>query len=98
MDSLHFGKCPGSISSELEANPYDIPLNPDWFNRDPYIGLCTNSPHNWVGSHPLYQTTNQGPFFHGSSGLGPSKFRFVNPQPGGNLIPITGPLREHLEG
>ena len=31
--------------------------------RDPYIGLL-KSPYNWVGSHPLYNLNNQGPFFH----------------------------------
>ena len=42
-------------------NPYDIPLNPDWF-----LGILTvywlmkESPYNWVGFHPLYQTTNLG--------------------------------------
>ena len=46
-------------------NPVDIPLY--WLvNRDPYNGLL-KSPYNWVGFHPLYQTTNQG-FQHCSIG------------------------------
>ena len=28
-----------------------------------------NALYNWIGFHPLYQTTNQGPFFHCSNNM-----------------------------
>ena len=42
-------------------NPYDIPLY--WLvYRDPILAYYDPhiSPYNWVGCHPIYQTTNQG--------------------------------------
>ena len=35
-------------------------------NRDPHNGLLYIIPilYNWVGFHPLYNPTKQGPFFH----------------------------------
>ena len=48
------------------GNPYYFPLY--WLvNRDPYNGLWNNpyiSLYTWAGCHPLYNPTNQGPFFH----------------------------------
>ena len=37
-------------------------------NRDPYNGLL-KSLYNWVGFHPIYNPTNQGPFFRCSNGF-----------------------------
>ena len=47
--------------------PY-FPLNPGFFNSDPYIMVYQNNPHiiNWVRFNPLYIYTlnNLGPFLH----------------------------------
>ena len=56
---------PKKKTFEPRKNPSYFPLY--WLvNRDPYNGLL-QSLYNWVGFHPLYQTTNQG-FFHCSFG------------------------------
>lgn len=54
-------------ATKKKTVPY-FPLNPGFFNSDPYIMVYQNNPHiiNWVRFNPLYIYTlnNLGPFLH----------------------------------
>lgn len=60
-------RIPCQMSHEKKTVPY-FPLNPGFFNSDPYIMVYQNNPHiiNWVRFNPLYIYTlnNLGPFLH----------------------------------